>query len=110
MSEWSNWMPFPDPRTGQYIYAPFGPGVYELRRISTNEKILAGKGSNTAFRMSSLLPEPYGCGTRKNERKREYTLEHISDIEYRTIAFERIQFAEAFEKELLWKFQYLFHT
>ena len=86
MSNWSKWMPFPDPRKNGYLYAPFGAGVYELRRRSTGGKVLFGKGGNLAFRMSSLLPKPYGCGTRGNRKKQEYVLKYIDDLEYRTFS------------------------
>jgi hypothetical protein len=31
MNEWSEWHRFPDPRKGELLIAPFGPGCYELR-------------------------------------------------------------------------------
>ena len=31
MGEWSDWLPFPDPRQAGYLNAPLGAGVYELR-------------------------------------------------------------------------------
>lgn len=86
MSSWSEWLPFPDPRLGGYLVAPFGPGVYELRRRSSGKPILFGQGRCVAYRMSSLLPEPLGQGTRNNAAKRLYVLEHLDDIEYRTMA------------------------
>ena len=100
MSRWSKWMPFPNPRKNGYIYAPFGAGVYELRRKSTGRKVLFGKSGNLAFRMSSLLPKPYGRGTRKNEPKQEYVLKYISDLEYRTVSCRTKEEANAAEKKL----------
>lgn len=100
MSSWSKWIPFPDPRKNGYLYAPFGAGVYELRRRSTGRKVLFGKGGNLAFRMSSLLPKPYGCGVRKNKQKREYVLEYIEDIEYRTLPCSSIEEANFEEIKL----------
>lgn len=97
--QWSEWRPFPDPREGGYLIAPFGPGVYELRHHSTGQGILFGEGGNLAARMSSLLPEPLGCGTRRNEGKRRHVLEHLADVEYRTMATdsrEDAKMAEAY--------------
>lgn len=34
---WSNWKSFPDPRKGDYLIAPLGSGVYQLR----NRKIIS---------------------------------------------------------------------
>lgn len=81
---WSRFRPFPDPRKGGILHAPLGPGVYDLRRISTQKLVLFGIGSRCAHRMTSLLPQPIGTGTRNNSRKRKYLLRHLKDIEYRT--------------------------
>ncbi len=86
MGEWSKWHPFPDPRKGEYLIAPFGQGVFELRRKSTKELVLFGRGSNVASRMTSLLPRPWGRGASRNDYKREYVDENIDDLEYRTMA------------------------
>lgn len=60
LANWTEWLPFPDPRKLMFIVAPFGPGVYEVKRVDTNELILRGSGKNCAYRMSSLLPIPWG--------------------------------------------------
>lgn len=84
MTSWSDWAVFPDPRLKQYLTAPFGAGVYELRRSDTKELVLRGMGRNCAYRMASLLPDPLGQGTRRNTDKRAYVLKHLGFIEYRT--------------------------
>jgi hypothetical protein len=83
---YSPWRPFPDPRRGGFLTAPFGPGVYEVRRRDTGRPICFGIGGHCAARMNSLLPCPHGCGGRNNSRKRRYILRHLKDIEYRTLA------------------------
>ena len=100
MNNWSKWMPFPDPRNNGYLYAPFGAGVYELRRRSTGRKVLFGKGGNLVFRMSSLLPKPYGCGTRRNQEKQKYVLKYIDDLEYRTLSSCTEEEANTVERKL----------
>ncbi|HMQ00096.1 MAG TPA: hypothetical protein PKC24_09960 [Cyclobacteriaceae bacterium] len=81
----TEWRKFPNPEKGEYICAPFGMGVYQLRNAETGELILFGSGNNIAFRMTSLLPPPLGQGTRNNEAKREYVKKFLSNIEYRTV-------------------------
>ena len=98
--KWTEWNRFPDPRKGEYLFAPFGLGVYQLRNSKTNEFILFGSGKNLAYRMSSLLPKPYGQGTRNNEGKRQYVLNNIKDIEYRTVAFISQEEMKKCEQEL----------
>jgi hypothetical protein len=87
VNDWSEWRSFPNPQKCEYLIAPFGAGCYELRNRRTGKLVLFGKAQNVAARMSSLLPAPFGCGTRNNTEKREYVLANISVVEYRTIAF-----------------------
>ena len=96
---WSRWAPFPDPRKQQFFRAPFGPGVYELRRQKTEKPVLVGFGINCAHRMTSLLPAPYGQGTRDNKGKRKYVLRYIRTIEYRCAACIDESSARALETE-----------
>ena len=100
MNRWSRWRPFPDPGSGGCLSAPFGPGVYELRHRASGELILFGHSKNVAMRISSLLPPPLGSGKRKNREKREYVLEHLPDIEYRTKGCADKQAAMAEERRL----------
>jgi hypothetical protein len=83
---WSEWLPFPDPRSKGYVTAPFGPGVFELRLRATKERILYGRSKNVAYRMTSLLPLPDGTGSRSSSEKMTFLSEHLPEIEYRTIA------------------------
>ncbi len=97
---WSEWLNFPDPRKGEVLKAPFGCGLYQLKNINNEELILFGVGKNCANRMSSLLPKPLGCGTRNNDLKREYLLENLSSIMYRTISFLNTEDMNLVEKEI----------
>lgn len=110
MPTWTPWRPFPDPRTGGILHAPFGPGVYDLRRKSTKQPILFGIGGHCAHRMTSLLPKPLGCGTRNNSKKRAYLLRHLDDIEYRTRPCLTRQAAAAIERDMNRDSDYLFKT
>jgi hypothetical protein len=98
--DWSRFRPYPDPRKGGILHAPLGPGVYDLRRISTKKPVLFGIGGRCAHRMSSLLPKPLGTGTRNNERKRNFLLRHLSDIEYRTCACTTREEAADIERDI----------
>ena len=85
MFGWTNWQSFPDPTKGDYLHAPFGPGVYQLRNNKANMYVYCGEGKNTAYRMSSLLPSPLGQGTRNNNELREYVIANLKHITYRTL-------------------------
>lgn len=84
MTVWSDWLPFPDPRNGDRLIAPLGPGCYELRRRDSGQLVLFGSSGHVGVRMTSLLPRPLGCGTRKNSEKRDYVLKNLRLIDYRT--------------------------
>jgi hypothetical protein len=96
--QWSDWCLFPDPRKLHSLTAPFGPGCYELRNGA--RLVLYGKGSHVAERMTSLLPAPFGCGTRNNRDKRKYVFDHLGSIEYRTLACATPAEADACERQL----------
>ena len=107
---WSEGRCFQDPQKGQYLYAPFGGGVYRLRNKETKEYILFGKSKHVARRMSSLLPAPLGSGTRTNEAKRKYVLENLSAIEYQTLALANAQEINLCEKMVKNSNSYIFNT
>ena len=111
MADWSAWQRLPNFRTKGYPVASGGPGVYELRRRSTGERILVGESKTLAKRMKSLLPKSHGgSGTRNNAVKREYVAEHLLDIEYRTCACATKAEAQEIERRLINKHTYIFST
>jgi len=95
---WSEWRDFPDPGKQDYIYAPFGYGVYQLKNKQTNDYVMFGRGKNLAYRMTSLLPK--GSGTRNNTEKREYVLVNLKNVLYRTVACKTERETKIIEKEL----------
>lgn len=108
MLDWSEWRDFPDPRRFGFLTAPFGPGVYELRDLEG--LVYCGSGGNVALRMSSLLPPPLGAGTRNNAPLRDYILQNISRIQYRTLPCATREEATTREYELKRVSMYRFHT
>ena len=106
---WSDWRSFPDPRNGEILAAPLGAGCYELRHRD-GRLILFGMAGHVAYRMTSLLPEPFGTGHRSNAGKRAYVLEHLQDIEYRTSPFLTSREARDCERELKLGNSYIFST
>lgn len=106
IADWQDWRPFPDPRKGEWLLAPFGPGIYELRLGS--EKIKVGKAKNVAYRMSSLIPEEWGSGTRNNAALRQFVWEHLANIEYRCHTCQSEVEAAKTETEMLAAGEYRF--
>lgn len=97
---WSEWRIFPDPREGEYLVAPFGFGVYQLKNSKINDFTIFGRSKNLAYRMSSLLPTHLGASGRNNEEKKKYVLSNIENIEYRTVAFTSEKEMKDCEREL----------
>jgi len=106
---WTEFSQFPSPLKQEYLFAPFGAGVYELKNVKTNELVYVGEGANTAYRMSSLLPEPYGAGTRNNSRLRNYIFENINDVHYRTLACADKATAKQIQDKMIATNKYLFN-
>ena len=98
--EWSKWKPFPDPRKGDYIHAPLGFGVYQLRNNKTKEYVLFGRSKTVAYRMSSLLPYPYRQGNRTSTKKQNYVFKNLADFIYRTVICSDEKSTKLIEKEI----------
>ena len=80
MFAWTNWKPFPDPKNGVSIEAPVGPGVFEVRRISSGDVVFFDHAANVASALASIAtPSPRA---RLFKRRRP----DAADLEYRTRA------------------------
>jgi hypothetical protein len=79
MVAWSNWKPFPDPRHGPPIEAPGGPGVYEVRRISTGDVVVFDDADNVAATLAVLA----SAGSRSLVARLQVS---PGDLEYRACA------------------------
>lgn len=108
-NQWSQWLPFPDPKNRGILWAPFGPGVYQLRNKKTNKFVLFGQGKNVSERMTSLLPNQVNSNKRRSEVKKRYVHENLRDIEYRTIALDDKDDAVDFEKYVKQQEKYIYN-
>jgi hypothetical protein len=108
-NSWTEFSLFPSPLEQDYLHAPFGAGVYELKNLKTNELVYVGEGGHVAYRMSSLLPEPFGKGTRNNSRLRNYILENLQDVYYRTLACSDKATANQIQDNMIANNKYLFN-
>lgn len=108
-NNWTEFSPFPSPLRVEYLHAPFGPGVYELKNVKTNELVYVGEGKNTAWRMSSLLPLPLGASGRNNLSLRNYVLKNIDNIHYRTLACTDKATAKQIQDKMIATNKYLFN-
>lgn len=109
IDKWTTFNLFPSPFEGGYLFAPFGAGVYELKNIDTNELVYVGEGANVAYRMSSLMPEPFGAGTRNNFKLRQYILKNVNVIQYRTLTCSDKICAKKIQNEMIANYNYIFN-
>ena len=110
-NQWSKWREFADPKNHGILVAPWSFGVYQIRDKITKQFIYCGKGNFVGYRMLSLLPKYYfGKGTRNNTKLREYVMNHLNHIEYRTISCDSEQEAFKIERESKKEDEYLFNT
>ena len=54
-ARWTEWKSYPDAYYGDLIYAPVGPGVYEVCDASTREQIAFGATPNLAGKLTTVL-------------------------------------------------------
>ncbi len=83
VSGWTSWKLYPLAEHGEHLQAPIGPGVYEVREVSSGDLIAFGHAGNVAHALTRLAPGGSGpfwkrafWGRRSARR----------DLEYRTCA------------------------
>src|SRR5437879_2424280 len=98
--KWSNWRPFCPPEDLKNLTVSEGPGVYQLKNRVTGELVLFGIAGCLDERMKSLMPSPYGSGTRKNAEKREYVIQNWQEIDFRVRLTDTREEAGRIEKQI----------
>jgi hypothetical protein len=58
IGNWSSWKKFPNAQRGEHVEAPIGPGVYEVRYISSGDLAAFDASANVAHALSALLRKP----------------------------------------------------
>ena len=85
MQTWSNWKRFPDVKGGDYIEAPAGPGVYEVRHTLTGRVMAFGHAGNVANTIADLKFDGE-VGPLAKFFGRQPLVSRLADLEYRTCA------------------------
>lgn len=58
IGNWTGWKRFPNAQRGELVEAPIGPGIYEVREVSSGELVAFAASANVATALSSLLRKP----------------------------------------------------
>lgn len=54
IGNWSSWKKFPNAERGEHVEAPIGPGIYEVRNMSTGDLAAFDASPNVAHALSAL--------------------------------------------------------
>lgn len=82
---WSTWKRFPNAQSGDFVEAPIGPGVYEVRHSDTGELIAFGHAGNVANAIADLKVDGGGSSWSRIFR-RDNPMPQVNSLEYRTCA------------------------
>jgi hypothetical protein len=58
IGNWTSWKKFPNAERGEHVEAPIGPGIYEVRNMSTGDLAAFDASANVAYALSALLRKP----------------------------------------------------
>jgi hypothetical protein len=100
IGNWSGWKNFPNAERGEHVQAPIGPGIYEVRSMSTGDLIAFDAAANVAHALSALLrKQPARRWTRLFGGKPDAW--RGADLEYRTCAASSLSEARMMVQALL---------
>ena len=98
IGNWSSWKKFPNAERGEHVEAPIGPGIYEVRNIST--------GDLTAFAASAHVAHALSALRRKQPSWTKFFIANRNawqgnDLEYRTCPASSLSEAKMMVQALL---------
>src|SRR3954451_16684251 len=85
MQTWTGWKRFTDAQGAEFVDAPAGPGVYEVRHTLTGRVVAFGHARNVSAALDELRRNG-GVGTFARLFRRQLPASRVSDLEYRVCA------------------------
>lgn len=58
IGRWTEWKRFPRPERGEHVEAPIGPGIYEVREVSSGALFTFGAADSVAQALAALASPP----------------------------------------------------
>ncbi len=95
---WTTWRTFAHPLSGLPLDAPAGPGVFEVRHVTTGEQVAFAVSANVAGSLATLI-QPAASGLRSIFARRRIVHRPV-DLEYRVCATASMKEARAEEDRL----------
>lgn len=100
IGNWSGWKKFPNAERGEHVEAPIGPGIYEVRNMSTGDLAAFDVSGNIAQALAALVRKPPSrpwamlFGGKRAARRDNH-------LEYRTCAASSMREAKVMAQALL---------
>lgn len=82
IASWSEWKRYPKAVRGETLQAPIGPGVFEVRHVSSGALFAFEAVDNIAHALSSITPGSKSFASWFGKRDSAM----LPDLEYRTFA------------------------
>lgn len=82
IATWSEWKRYPKIARGEFLEAPIGPGIFEVRRVSSGALFAFASADNLAEALSNLA---FGSKSLMSWFGRRDPIT-LPDLEYRTIS------------------------
>jgi hypothetical protein len=100
IGNWTNWKRFPNVERGEHVEAPIGPGIYEVRDMSTGDLVAFDATANVAHAVSALLrKQPLRAWAKLFGIQRSAV--RGNNLEYRTCAASSVTEAKMMAQALL---------
>ena len=100
IGNWSGWKKFPNAERGEHVEAPIGPGIYEVRNMSTGDLTAFDVSGNVANALAALLQKSPSRPWAKLFSANRAPWPHIH-WEYRTCAASSMSEAKIMAQALL---------
>jgi hypothetical protein len=84
IGNWTTWKKFPNAQRGEHVEAPIGPGLFEVRYVSTGDLAAFDAAPNVAAALAALVRRPQGGSWWRLFSAEPAWQGH--DVEYRTCA------------------------
>ncbi len=100
IENWTSWKRFQNARRGEPLAAPVGPGIYEVRHISSGDLAAFDASANIADALTGLLHKPRPRSWKNLFAARRPSWRH-HDLEYRTAVAASVEEAKMMAQCLL---------
>jgi hypothetical protein len=97
---WTQWRQFPDARQSGVVEAPIGPGVYEVRAVSTGRLVAFGHSRTVARDLARLQPNASPLPVWLRRWTTNVVSHSPDDLEYRTCPADTIGDARSLARGL----------